>query len=83
MIRDGQRGIFAIHPAGKQWYLFYAGEQETESAFRISEEEQEYQELFRYFCHKIAIEERKNLKLQQNMLPLRFRRNMTEFRDNK
>lgn len=83
MIRDGQRGLFAIHPAGKQWYLFYAGEQESEPAFRISEEEQEYQELFRYFCHKIAIEERKNLKLQRNMLPLRFRRNMTEFRDNK
>lgn len=82
MIQDGQRGIFAIHPAGKQWYLFYTGEQETEPAFRISEEEQEYQELFRYFCHKIAIEERKNLKLQQNMLPLRFRNNMTEFMDN-
>lgn len=83
MIRDGQREIFAIHPAGKQWYLFYAGEQESEPAFKLSEEEQEYQELFQYFCHKIAIEERKNLKLQQNMLPLRFRKNMTEFRDNK
>lgn len=82
MIRDGQRGIFAIHPAGKRWYLFYGGEQE-EPALRISEEEQEYQELFRYFCHKIAIEERKNPKLQQNMLPLRFRKNMTEFRNNK
>lgn len=83
MIQDGQRGIFAIHPAGKQWYLFYGGEQETEFAFKISSEEQAYQELFQYFCHKIAIEERKNLKLQQNMLPLRFRKNMTEFRYNK
>lgn len=83
MIRDGQRRIFAIHPAGKQWYLFYGGEQETEPVFGISEGEQKYQELFRYFCHKIAIEERKNLKLQQNMLPLRFRNYMTEFMDDK
>lgn len=82
MIQDEQRGIFAIHPEGKQWYLFYGGEQETGFPFRTSAEEQVYQELFQYFCHKIAIEERENLKLQQNMLPLHFRKNMTEFRDN-
>lgn len=79
MIYDVLRGIFAIHPAGKQWYLFYGGEQEEEFSFEVSAGEQAYQELFKYFCHKIAIEERKNLKLQQNMLPLRFRKNMTEF----
>ncbi len=83
MICDEQRGIFAIHPAGQQWYLFYGGEQELELSFALSAEEQEYQELFRYFCHKIAIEERKNLKLQQGMLPLRYRKNMTEFLHNK
>lgn len=81
MIYDGQRGIFAIHPAGKQWYLFYNEEKEMDLSFGISAKEQEYQELFKYFCHKIAIEERKNLKLQQNMLPLRFRKNMTEFQN--
>lgn len=83
MIHDGQRGIFAIHPAGKQWYLFYGGEQEAGFALEISAQEREYQELFRYFCHRIAIEERRNPKLQQNMLPLRFRKNMTEFQENK
>lgn len=79
MICDEQRGIYAIHPAGRQWYLFYGGEQEADFPLRISAEERTYQELFRYFCHKISIEERKNLKLQQNLLPLRFRKNMTEF----
>ncbi|MCM1540698.1 MAG: TIGR03915 family putative DNA repair protein [Blautia sp.] len=79
MIQDERRGIYAIHPAGKQWYLFYGGGKEDDPAFRISAQEREYQELFQYFCHKIAIEERKNLKLQQNMLPLKFRKNMTEF----
>lgn len=79
MIHDERRGIYAIHPAGRQWYLFYRGEEEPDLALRLSAEEQTYQELFQYFCHKIAIEERKNLKLQQNMLPMRFRKNMTEF----
>lgn len=79
MIYDERRGIFAIHPAGRQWVLFYGGEQGADLSVEISAEEGKYQELFKYFCHKIAIEERKNLKLQQNLLPLRFRKNMTEF----
>ena len=83
MILDERRGVCGIHPAGKQWYLFYGGEREADLTAGISEAEQEYQELFQHFCHKIAIEERKNLKLQQSMLPLRFRNNMTEFNTNK
>lgn len=81
MIYDERRSVFAIHPAGKQWYLFQSGKQEN-FPLKISGEEQAYQELFKYFCRKIAIEERKNLKLQQNMLPLRFRKYMTEFWQN-
>ena len=38
-----------------------------------------YQELFRLFYHTIAIQERKNDKLQKGMLPLRFREYMVEF----
>lgn len=82
MICDGRRGIFAIHPAGRQWYLFYGEEGQGPLPFKESAQEQAYQELFKYFCHKIAIEERKNPKLQRNMLPLRFRKNMTEFLQN-
>lgn len=79
MICDERRGIYAIHPAGRQWCLFYSGEQEADFPLQISAAERTYQELFRYFCHKISIEDRKNLKLQQSLLPLRFRKNMTEF----
>ena len=46
-----------------------------------SETEACYQELFRTFCHNISIEERRNLKLQRNLLPLHFRLYMTEFQD--
>lgn len=80
MIYDEKRGILGLHPAGHEWYLMSNSDNPKEAlAFRLSEEEEVYQELFRYFCRKIGIEERKNPKLQRNMLPLRFREYMVEF----
>ena len=79
VIYDENRGIFAVHPASKEWYLVTTREVDEEQFIRYSEKEMKYQELFKYFCHKIAIEERKNLKLQQNMLPLWFQEYMVEF----
>jgi len=38
-----------------------------------------YEDLWRAFCGAIAIPERKNLALQQQLLPLKYRRNMVEF----
>lgn len=77
VIHDDKRNLFGIHPAKRQWYLLSGDEGESE--LRFSEEEAEYQELFRHFCSTIAIKERKNLKLQQNLLPLRFREYMIEY----
>ena len=45
-----------------------------------SEEECKIQDLFRIFHATIAIKERTNLKLQRQLLPLRFRENMIDFR---
>ena len=45
-----------------------------------SDKEQYYSELFRGFVQAIVIKERKNPALQRNMLPLRFREYMVEFR---
>lgn len=47
---------------------------------RFSEAELQYQELFRDFCRAITIEGRRNVQLQRNMLPLRFREYMIEFK---
>lgn len=82
VICDENRRLYAIHPAGKEWFLMRG--QDTplragEEGLKTTAEEEHYQELFRHFCHKISIEGRKNLKLQQNMLPLRFRNYMVEF----
>lgn len=81
LIFDEFRNLYAIHPAGKEWFLMSGYEEKREENREIgnSAAEEYYQELFRGFCHSISIESRKNLKLQQNMLPLRFRPYMVEF----
>lgn len=38
-----------------------------------------YEDLWRVFCSAITIPERKNTALQQQLLPLKYRRNMVEF----
>ena len=78
VIYDGKRGIFGVHPAGGQWYLL-SGEESGERELTLSDSELQYRELFCHFCHTIAIKERRNLKLQRNLLPLRFQEYMVEF----
>ena len=78
LIYDEGRNLLGVHPARLDWYLI-RGMKIEDNLLSESTGEEKYRELFRYFCHKIAIKERKNLDLQQNMLPLRFREYMVEF----
>lgn len=80
VIFDDRRNLFGIHPSGRQWYLL-RGEEAVTPALKLSEEERQYQDLFRRFCRTIAIRERRNLELQKSMLPLRFREYMMEFHE--
>ena len=87
MIYDENRAQLVLHPAGGEWYKTQLTVNDAESAMAkgelpYSETEQEYQELFRYFCHKIAIKERENRDLQRGMCPLRFQYYMPEFNKN-
>lgn len=79
VIHDEIRNIFAVHPAGKDWYLVYGDEKLKQAEYSFSEGEKKYSALFSSFFHTIAIKERKNYGLQRNMLPLRYREYMTEF----
>ena len=54
-------------------------EEEQQVALQYSDKDQQYQELFTLFHKTIAIRERRNKRLQQQMLPLRFQEYMTEF----
>ncbi len=88
VIFDVNRKLAGIHPMERQrkradeitWFLA-RGEEIPDGMARLglSDREEFYQELFTYFCHKIAIRERRNPELQKRMLPLRFREYMTEF----
>lgn len=78
VIHDCTRNLFGIHPARRQWYLYW-GQEGEKPELRFSEEEMQYRELFRHFCRTIAIKERENRVLQRNLLPLRFREYMIEF----
>ena len=79
VIYDENHGMFGVHPAREEWYLVSADESETLLQMGDTDEEKGYQDLFRYFCERITIESRRNPALQRNMLPIRFRGNMTEF----
>lgn len=79
LIHDVGREIFAVHEPGRHWFMV---QNHDWHMIEESAEEKCYQELFRWFCHKIAIKERENTKLQNQMLPLRFQEFMTEFSEN-
>ncbi len=79
VIYDEERKIFVIHPASRPWTVVTGEALNEDMMGRLSDQEKEYQELFCYFCEKIAIKERINLHLQRQMLPLRFQDFMVEF----
>lgn len=79
VIHDDVRDILAIHPRGRDWFLTSLQEGMELNNHCFSRGEEEYSELFYHFFHTIAIEERRSYELQRGMLPLRYRKYMTEF----
>ena len=77
-----KRNIYALHEARKDWYLVYDPQGLDKIEYTVSDKEKQYSELVSEFFHTIAIKERENPALQLNMLPLRYREHMTEFRQN-
>ena len=79
IIHDLGRGSVAVHGKNSVWVLAEEKELHLDRLGGPSGQEEEFQRLWRTFCRSIAIEERKNPRCQQNLLPLRFRPCMTEF----
>ncbi len=77
IILDKKRDKGLFHPRGGQCALRHG------AALELKGEElsgtEDYEELWRTFCDSITIRERCNSRLQQQFLPLKFRKNMTEF----
>jgi probable DNA metabolism protein len=75
---------FVIHDTKRQIAFIKEG---NKTAFQsvidvkleYSQNEEKFQELWQTFFDSVSIKERENLKLQRQMVPLKYRDNMTEF----
>ena len=82
LIHDVGRRQMGIHKKQEgldTWFTVDVSEMRERPQLRHSMDEGCYQELFRCFCKEIGIQERENAQLQRNLLPLHFRKYMTEF----
>lgn len=79
IIYDEGRRLFLLHEKRKECIIIIGEELDKDILSDISDDEIMYQELYKHFVNVIGISERKNDKLRRQMLPLRYRDNLTEF----
>ncbi len=80
IIYDTGRGKAAFHRAGYPFVVQKVSGEQMQQFMQCSEREAEFQQFWQTFFETIAITERTNPKLQRNMLPLHYRKYMTEFK---
>ena len=76
VIHDTGRGLAAVYDCSE----YIIGQAPAEARVSYSDDEAMFQELWKAFFDTIAIKERLNKKLQRNLIPLHFRKHITEFR---
>ncbi len=80
VIYDEKHRTAAIHSAANGEWILKSKVTDTEiDKLREQAGDDMYEELWKVFFHTIAIEERRNYRCQRNLLPLRYRKYMTEF----
>lgn len=79
IIYDKKYGEASFHYADGEWEIRILTEEEAGKLELFQEQEEDYVALWKIFFENIAIEARKNHKLQRNMLPIHYRKHMTEF----
>ena len=75
IIHDMARGLAAVYDCND----YIIEPVPTSANVDCSKDEALFQELWKAFFDTIAIKERTNKKLQRNLIPLRFRKHVTEF----
>lgn len=78
MIVDGGRRRAAVHPPDEDFYLTSLTDEELAYMERARQEDA-FTGLWKAFFKAVGIEQRRNPKCQRTMLPIWFRKNMTEF----
>ena len=69
----------AFHAASGEWEVRHLLEDEAGKLESLSEQKEEYVDLWCAFFDSIAIKERENKNLQRNLMPLHYRKHVTEF----
>lgn len=80
LICDSGRSRICFHKPGADCSLISGFSLSETELSRYSSDAETFENLFRTFCRSISIRERENPALQRQMLPLRFREFMPEFR---
>lgn len=79
IIIDKNRNICSLYIPGRSWIMAELPDIDSNYSNMVVDEQDEYNDLWKVFFENIAIKERINPKLQRNNLPIRFRKDMTEF----
>ena len=79
MITDDGRRTAVIHPKDQRMYQTVLTEKEWEQLQETERIKDIYTTLWNEFFHTIGIRERENRKCQNTMMPLHYRKHMTEF----
>lgn len=79
VIYDEKHGTAAIHSESGEWVIKRSVTEEEINRLLEQRIEDTYVDLWKVFFYTIAIEERRNYRCQRNMMPLRYRKYMTEF----
>lgn len=79
ILYDAPRKKAAVHQADRGWVLMRTVSEAWQQRLERETDEAVFENLWRTFHTSIAIEQRRNPRCQQNLLPLRFRPYMTEF----
>lgn len=78
MIYDETHKTAVLHKASHEFVLIDASDLNQELMNQLSEREEEFQNLWRTFFNNVAIEARKNPKLQRQNIPIRFWKDTVE-----
>lgn len=79
IIYDKTHNEAGIHPASGEWFIKNILPKEGQILENMYNNKDELMALWKTFFDSIAIKERINPELQRNMLPLHFRKHMSEF----
>ncbi|MCD2491313.1 TIGR03915 family putative DNA repair protein [Lacrimispora sp. NSJ-141] len=79
IIYDETRALAAVHEALKPYAIARLTEEQAGVFLDKNKEKDGYTDLWKVFFNTIGIEDRKNYRCQRTMMPLWYRKHMTEF----